>query len=41
VVRTLDGTEVAGRARLDELADAKVQLTMVAGATVFVDPSFS
>ena len=26
---------------LDELADAKVQLTMVAGATVFVDPSFS
>jgi len=25
---------------LDELADAKVQLTMVAGAPVFVDPSF-
>ena len=25
---------------LDELADAKVQLTMVAGAAVFVDPSF-
>jgi len=26
---------------LDELADAKVQLTMVAGAPVFIDPSFS
>ena len=26
---------------LDELADAKVQLTMVAGAPVFVDPSFA
>jgi predicted amidohydrolase YtcJ len=26
---------------LDELADAKVQLTMVAGAPVFVDPSFT
>jgi predicted amidohydrolase YtcJ len=26
---------------LDELADAKVQLTMVGGAPVFIDPSFS
>jgi predicted amidohydrolase YtcJ len=26
---------------LDELADAKVQLTMVAGEPVFVDPSFA
>ena len=26
---------------LDELADAKVQMTMVAGAPVFVDPSFT
>jgi predicted amidohydrolase YtcJ len=26
---------------LDELADAKVQLTMVAGEPVFVDPSFT